>query len=1133
MDRQLPYRSRAYGTKRGRGGLLVVAASLALAIAVAPAASQESGTVTGVVTDETTGQLLEGTRVTYDGGAQMAVAVQTGRYVLANIPAGTHTLNFELIGYESVTVELEVVGGATTERNIAMVSRAIPVQELVVSGVARATPKAKLPIVVERLDAEDLPVPATSTESLLAAKLPGVKVVRGSGQPGVTGDILLRGATSITGSQSALVVIDGVITGTSFDDLSAHDIESIELVKGAAGASLYGSRAANGVIVIRTKRGIEFTGQDYRRIVARNEFGGDQLPGTIQLSKYHPWLVENGCIQGIEGCLEHFPDSVASNPIVDGDSEANAFQDNPWPLDSLYDHVDRVYSTGMFMSNYVATEGRDGNTSYRMSLERNDQRGVLSKWHDGFQRRGFRLNLDHAVRDNLSLSVSTAYNHLDREDIGANPFYRVTFTGPYVDLLKRDRSTGGVAPCPEDGCYDPNPDPLVLEQHPLYRFELIDLRNKQKNQTANANVVWRPFSWMDMEGNFGFDTNVWSQTNYTPEGLVPTDGPPELGGLSKEEISRTQANSDLTLSMSRAFGDLSARTRLRYLQEVYYREQVRVSGEDFTAEGVPRIDNLDPATLQGESSIREILSEGLYAIFAFDYLSKYIADGVIRYDRSSLFGKNVGSDILGVDRLHRYWRFAGAWRPSQEAWWPLPGSDVKLRAALGTAGRRPCFTCQYETLRIDGGQIVLQNLGNPNLKPQRSAELEAGVDLVVFDDVTAEITYARTISRDQILEVPLASPTGYTRQIRNAGVMSNNTWEMAISAPIIAGRTFDWNVRLNADRTRQRIDSLYYPAWRSDYFYYAPGVKFGSFYGQRWAASCDDLPVFSNDQNIQNDICATYFKVNDDGLLVYTGLSRYTQGISDLRWGTKSDEDTTFIVTYDAGGTALDSVTVVYDWGMPIPAYGQDPRHGDRDISGLDPSQICNYNVKEESGCSDLQYMGNTTPDFNISLANTFRWKGLRLYALLDGEFGAQIYNLTRQWAYRDYRSGDQDQFGKADSLKKPMTYYSALYNTAQLSSWFVEAGDFIKLRELSLTYSVPPRILDRFLGGQVSQLDIDLIGRNLLTFTNYSGYDPEVGRNSGNEYTRGDGGSTAIGRIDTYQYPNYRTISASVRMTF
>ena len=174
--------------------------------------------------------------------------------------------------------------------------------------------------------------------------------------------------------------------------------------------------------------------------------------------------------------------------------------------------------------------------------------------------------------------------------------------------------------------------------------------------------------------------------------------------------------------------------------------------------------------------------------------------------------------------------------------------------------------------------------------------------------------------------------------------------------------------------------------------------------------------------------------------------------------------------------------------------------------------------------------MGNTTPDFNLSWSNNFRWKNFNLYALLDGEFGAEVYNQTRAYAYRDNRSGDQDQLGKSDALKKNLNYYQVLYNVNANSSHFVEDGTFVKLREASLRYTLDQNTVQNLFGGiGIDGMSLNLIGRNLLTITDYQGYDPEVGTGAGGS----GGGSEAIGRVDNFGYPNFRTFTAALEIIF
>lgn len=320
----------------------------ALALAVLPVAAPlaaQTGTITGSVSDVETGQLLESALVRVDDAEGGVLTNASGRYVIVGVAAGSRQLTFEILGYDSRTLQIDVTAGQTAELNAELSRGALELQELIVTGVARATPKVKLPFTVEKLDLADTPVPAVSAENYLIGKVPGIKVVGGSGQPGTTGDILLRGATSINGSQDPLIIVDGVITTNSFDDIVALDIESMEVVKGAAGASLYGSRAANGVIQIRTKRGTGFGGRDYNQLVLRNETGQDRLVGDIQLSNYHPWEVDaSGNLVDVKGnVISDISDPDIENPALNGDGVFKSFQDNPWPSTlPIYDQVDRV-----------------------------------------------------------------------------------------------------------------------------------------------------------------------------------------------------------------------------------------------------------------------------------------------------------------------------------------------------------------------------------------------------------------------------------------------------------------------------------------------------------------------------------------------------------------------------------------------------------------------------------------------------------------------------------------------------------------------------------------------------------------------------------------------------------------------
>jgi hypothetical protein len=250
------------------------------------------------------------------------------------------------------------------------------------------------------------------------------------------------------------------------------------------------------------------------------------------------------------------------------------------------------------------------------------------------------------------------------------------------------------------------------------------------------------------------------------------------------------------------------------------------------------------------------------------------------------------------------------------------------------------------------------------------------------------------------------------------------------------------------------------------------GEELGTFYGFKWATKCADLPAGAD---------CSLFQLNNNGLLVYVGSGNdYRDGKLKNLWGTVGT----------VGGLA-------YEWGTPI-----------RSIEGDGFTRI-----------------GSAQPNLTASFQQDLQYQNVGLTLLFDGEFGGMIMNQTRQWGSRT-SVASIDQRNKPDELKKPVPYYGAtkLYAGNIRNDWFVEKADFVKLRELSLRYTLQQGALPAFLG--VSRATINLTGRNLKTFTSYIGHDPEVGKST-------FGGSAAIGRIDEYFYPNYRSFGLDIELVF
>ena len=476
-----------------------------------------------------------------------------------------------------------------------------------------------------------------------------------------------------------------------------------------------------------------------------------------------------------------------------------------------------------------------------------------------------------------------------------------------------------------------------------------------------------------------------------------------------------------------------------------------------------------------------------------DYRGRYILDGLIRRDGSSLFGPD--------ERWQTYYRGSVAWRIAQEDFWNIDAIDeFKLRFSLGTAGGRPNFFAQYETFGVSAGAIFPVNLGNTALKPEFTTEREAGMNFVFFENLGLDLTYAWQTTDDQLLLVPQPAFVGFSNQWQNAGAIAAQTYEVSMRYAPIDTQDMGLQFRVNWDKTKQEVTRLDVPDFTQGTFFVSEGRPLGELWGEVLATSCEQLaPV-----GISASTCASNFQVNDDGLLVPTGSSDFTEGFSSGLWGT------TVAVDAEDGERT-------YAWGNPI--YVQD----------RSPACVASNPTDYMDKCRLTEFLpyGNTTPDFNTSFATNFRYKGLSLNALLEASVGHKVYNNTAQWALRELRGEDVDQTGKPLEFNKPTGYASVIYNVGSDNSWFAEDGDWLKVRELSLGYTLPQTMIEGLFGGVFDRVTLNLIGRNLITLTGYRGYDPEVGRSGGSL------GSETLNRVDSFGYPNFRTFTVSAELVF
>ncbi len=1101
---------------------------------------EENSVITGEVTDEF-GQPIEGANVTI---SEMGISVGTnakGVYLI-NLPdervsGQTVTLRARSLGHVPQTRSITITSGTHTY-DFVMKRDMNRLAEIVVTGVTAGTEQRDLPFTVSHVDAEQMPVPGADPLTQLQGKIPGVNIATTSGRPGSQPSVILRGPQSINGEgrgQEPLYIVDGVEMSDGLPDINPNDIESVEVVKGAAAASLYGSRAGNGVIQITTKsgrgagEGVHFT--------TRLEYGASDIEGEYKWSRSHFLTMDEtrtgfcleatNCTVGLDLQKEAFrsnnvPGDFSLPPVrFDGDGGINRsipkvrlrgmFGANRWPV--AWDPVASTVTNGQSVSATIDASGKVGTTNFFASANGFVRDGSI-RFQPGYDRKSLRLNLDQEITDRWTFGFRTYYststsNGGTQENAGPG-FVRLTRQPGSANLLATDdqgRLYIRSSVLSAGGTY----------QNPLYLFQATLDRDTRSRFVSAFNSRYSPFSWADIDGSLNFSRSHGANLYREDVGFrTLSESSTNDGELSRSTFTSSSVNGSVNASLHRNFfTDLNARLTLRSLYEEQQTESFNARGLHLVAPGLKSLNGIvDPNSIRIGSSESTIRAIGLMSGADLTYKGRYIVSTLVRRDGSSLFGEN--------NRWATYGRGAVAWRVSEEGWWVLPAlNDLKLRASIGSAGGRPRYSAQYETFSVrSDGTLSASTLGNKNLRPETVVETEIGVDGELLHRFGFTINYAHSVSRDQILPVPPSVSSGFVTQWQNAGTLENKTWEASLNIPILNQRNLSWSMRLNYDRNRAEITQLDVPPFfggpglvrATSMFRYAEGERYGTMYGRHFVMSCSQLPDAFRSQ------CGgpgSAFQKNSDGFIVWVGAGNSVgDGIKNNLWqavlpgcSAGTSQAPGAVVCESMGGTVTAPWGVATSWGMPMI-------------------------IRDSTGSGRQMALGNALPKFRASMAHSFTYRRFSLYGLLAGNFGRKVYNYARGYAYGDLLNREVDQLGKSVEDAKPLGYYwrapapdnssgvGGLYDDLGPNSWNVENASYIKLRELALSYNV----------GSVrgfGDWSVTLIGRNLKTFTNYKGFDPEVG------YAGGTSGSALVNALDYGTYPALREFTVSVGARF
>ncbi|HEU4995403.1 MAG TPA: SusC/RagA family TonB-linked outer membrane protein, partial [Gemmatimonadaceae bacterium] len=1007
-----------------RRAVTLGASLLALTLS-AQSAHAQSAVISGRVTSES-GNALEVSNVFITELHISVPANADGRYSIT-IPAErvrgqAIVLRARAIGYASISKPLTLTAGAHT-LDFALKRDINRLQEVVVTGTVGATEIKKTAFNITSLDQADMPVPATNPLLQLQGKVTGVQIVQPSGRPGTAAQAIMRGPKMLNAegrSQQPLTIVDGIIVTSGLQDINPQDIESVEVVKGAAASSMYGSRAGSGVIQITTKSGrnaapgVKFGG--------RMEYGLSDVQGRYPFSTRHFLMLDE---TGKRFCIKTTP--VCSR-TVDFEEEAlrvnqqggdfalapysferdygigqaptkpelkGLYMVNQWPR--RYDPIEQTITPGQTINSNLDATGKFGNTSYFISGSQLKEEGAI-KYLQGYNRYSGRVNVDQKFGDAWTVAFSSFYSRSSQYADGE--WFRLTRVPTGVNLLRHD----------DKGRLFVRSNPLqqgAQNENPLYDNQARYRLTNADRYLGSAKANFTPFSWLDFDATGSIDRRRSNFFQLNDRGFRSTASAPiNLGSARADANADASYNIGLGGTARHDFSpDLNGLVNVRYTFE---QEDGLLARGEGDALALPGLRSLDAVTTNfnldsDESSVRAIGASGGVKM---EYKGRYILDALYRYDGSSLFGAD--------ERWHGYYRGSLAWRLSDESFWKFPTAvnDLKLRGSVGTAGGRPRFSAQYETFNIaTGGLVSATNKGNRNLKPETTLEVELGFDAEVRNRFGISATYARDITSDQIVLVPPSVSSGFQNQWKNAGTLDGKTYEFSINAPIITRSDLLWSMRAGWDRSRTYITELGVPPFfqtnSSSTFRYAVGERLGQIYGKRFVRSCSEFPAAFQAQ------CGPgkEWQANDEGYIVWVGTGNsYKDGVTKNLWqavrpGCLSSTGVAINVVGEVD-CRKQGGTVNNPWGQAETHWGM------------------LTNVRDSTGSAILLPLGNTLPDWRLSFSQTLQWKKLYVYGLVDHSHGNFLMNEEIHWSLGDFMVDEEDQIGKTVENGKPIGYY-------------------------------------------------------------------------------------------------------------
>lgn len=770
-------------------------------------AFSQNGKITGKVTNSVDGSPIPGVNINVGGSSGGTASDFDGTFVI-NVPANA-TLTFSFLGYETQKIKVD---GNTL--NVKLKELTSTLDQVVVTGTAVKTTRKQLGNSIALISSKDLVNSgATGIDQALTGKVAGALINQNSGSAAGGISVTLRGVGTISGSSDPLYIIDGVYLNNNTNnllnlggnnqnrlvDLNPNDIDRIEIIKGAAGAAIYGARGSNGVIQIFTKRGKS----GKTRFNFSSNLKINQLRKKIEYNKVPLAWVAKGANTNLA--------TVAAE---------------------RYDFQNEIFGTTFGNEQNLNISGANDNTSYYISGNSFNNSGIVK--NTNFERIGLKTNLEHKVNSFLTLNASFDYT---RSTSNESPNGLLTSTtGAINGFLLGDNSINPVINSlgiyPIVGAFAPNP----IEA--LNNFKFKQVTNRIVSGFGAKIKFTDRFA---ANYNLGIDSYNESGTAYLPIGntIQPASN---TGFARRADVNFFQFNHDLNFSYD--FDIIKNIKSTTVFGGTWQNDKTQNIG--ITAEGLGiGVSNASSGTLvsQGERRVENAYWGGfLQQSFAIN--DKYFINGAIRQDASSLYAKQ--------NRNQLFYKASASYIISNEPFWKNTFKEtfnsLKLRAAWGEAGNLTALPTYSDLTTFESNNINSQNTltastpqGNDDLKPETKVEVEFGFEASLFNRISVEYTYYKQRVTDLLLDRELSPSTGFSTRFDNVGNLQNEGMELLIKLHAIKSKDFNWNLAVNYGRNRNEVSNIPGTIFLPDSFGIGraaviegkpTGVFFGNYYAR-------------------------------------------------------------------------------------------------------------------------------------------------------------------------------------------------------------------------------------------------------------------------------------------------------------